>query len=444
MRYLLSAMLISFALSGLTGCSDDSAAPAPAPPPDVAAESEGQKTLMRLTGELTYQARTALQPESQAVIELRYAAPGETEADTVLARQRIDLIGRNVPVRFVLDVDPEQLQRADAYQLRAMIMEGERATWLAEPVAVSPSAAEVDLGELVLMPHREAAFSSILSCGQAQISVGYEGDDLILDVAGDQFVLLPVDTHAGARFEAEGDPATRFWSRGESALLTLRGRAYPECVPPGALPTPFVAFGNEPSWQVRMEEGELTWHRPDQNQELTAAYRISDDNSEGVTIEAGDEGSEHQLTLTANRSICYDNMTAMPYPREIEVVVNGEKLQGCGGDPARLLQGADWVVEDINGGGIIDGSRVEMVFSSNNRLAGQASCNNFSAEYELTGESLTIGDTVSTRKACVPALMEQEQRFLDMLQRVKGFRFNEKGALMLLTAEGESLTARMR
>ena len=137
-------------------------------------------------------------------------------------------------------------------------------------------------------------------------------------------------------------------------------------------------------------------------------------------------------------------MTGMPYPREVDVVIDGEQLHGCGGDPGRLLQGADWVLEDINGGGIIDGSQVELTFSNNNRLAGQASCNNFSAEYELTGESLTIGDAVSTRKACVPALMEQEQRFLDMLQRVHRFKFNDKGALVLLTAEGESLTARMR
>ncbi|QIB50624.1 META domain-containing protein [Pseudomonas sp. OIL-1] len=444
MRYLLSAMLMSVSLSMLTGCSDDSPAPAQTPPVDASPAGDEQTQMLRITGDLTYQARTALQPESQAVIELRYAAPGETEPESVLARQRIDLIGRNVPVHFVLEVDPEQLQRADAYQLRAMIMEGERATWLAEPVEIGPTAEEINLGELVLLPHREAAFSSILSCGQAQISVGYEGDDLILEVADDEYILLPVETHAGARFEAEGDPATRFWSRGNSALLTLQGKAYPECVPPGALPKPFLASGNEPAWHVRLENGELTWQRPDQDQEFTAPYQIIDDNSEGVTIEAGQEGSDHGLRLTAHRSICYDSMTAMPYPREVSLTVDGEALQGCGGDPARLLQGAEWVVEDINGGGIIDGSRVELAFLHNDRLAGQASCNNYSAEYELTTEALVVGDVISTKKACPPALMEQEHRFLDMLQRVQQFRFNEQDALVLLTAEGESLTARMR
>ena len=85
-----------------------------------------------------------------------------------------------------------------------------------------------------------------------------------------------------------------------------------------------------------------------------------------------------------------------------------------------------------------------MVFSSSDRVAGQASCNNYSAEYELTGESLNVGDAITTRKACAPALMEQEQRFIDMLQRVQRFKFNEEGALLLLTPEGESLTARMQ
>lgn len=444
MRYLLSVMLVSVSLSMLAGCSDESAAPAQAPVVEASPDGDEQNPIMRITGDLTYQARTALQPESQAVIELRYAAPGETEPQSVLARQRIDLIGRNVPVHFILEVDPKELRRADAYQLHAMIMESERATWLAEPVAIGPKAEEISLGELVLLPHREAAFSSILSCGQAQISVGYEGGDLILEVANDEYILLPVETHAGARFEAEGDPSTRFWSRGESALLTLQGKAYPECVPPGALPKPFHAFGNEPAWHVRLENGELTMQRPDQDLEFTAPYQISDDNSEDVTIEVGEEGAEHTVRLTANSSICYDSMTGMPYPREIAVVVDGEKLQGCGGDPARLLQGAEWVIEDINGGGIIDSSRVEIVFYSNDRLAGQASCNNYSAEYALTGEALVIGAAISTKKACAPALMEQEQRFLDMLQRVQRFKFNEDGALLLLTPERETLTARMQ
>lgn len=444
MRYLLPAMLVSVSLSMLAGCGDEPAAPAKAPVEEVSVDDDEQNQVMRITGDLTYQARTALQPESQAVIELRYAASGETEPTSVLARQRIDLIGRNVPVHFILEVDPKELQRADAYQLHAVIMEGERATWLAEPVAIGPKAEEINLGELVLLPHREAAFSSILSCGQAQISVGYEGGDLILEVADDEYVLLPVETHAGARFEAEGDPSTRFWSRGDSALLTLQGKAYPECVPPGALPKPFLAFGNEPSWHVRLENGELTLQRPDQSLEFTAPYQISDDNSEDVSVEVIEETSEYRVRLTASSNICYDSMTGMAYPREVTLVVDGEELEGCGGSPTRLLQGVDWIIEDINGGGIIDGSKVGVVFSSNDRLAGQASCNNYSAEYELTGESLNVGNVITTKKACAPALMEQEQRFLDMLQRVQRFKFNEQGALVLLTPEGESLTARMQ
>lgn len=444
MRYLLSAMLISVSLFLLPGCSDDPAAPAQSQPaaPDVAGGE--QKQMMRITGDLTYQARSVLQPESQAIIELRYAAQGQTEPESVLASQRIDLIGRNVPIHFALEVDPAELQRADTYQLRATIVEDDRATWLAEPIAIAPKAEDLDLGELVLLPQRSAAFSSILSCGQAQISVGYEGDDLVLGIAETEYKMLPVETHAGARFEAEGDPATRFWSRGDSALLTLDGRAYPECVPPGALPKPFLASGNEPFWHVRLDNGELTLQRLGEEVDFTAPYRISDDNSDGVTVEAGEEANGETLKMSANRAICYDNMSAMPYPRKIILQIGDQKLHGCGGDPARLLQGADWVVEDINGGGIIDNSRVELIFLSNDRMAGQASCNNFSASYELTGEALEVAEAISTRKACAPALMEQEQRFLDTLQRVRRFEFNDEGALVLLTPEGESLRARLR
>jgi membrane-bound inhibitor of C-type lysozyme len=34
---------------------------------------------------------------------------------------------------------------------------------------------------------------------------------------------------SGAKYEAEGDPATTFWSKGDKATLTIRGQALPEC-----------------------------------------------------------------------------------------------------------------------------------------------------------------------------------------------------------------------
>ncbi|WP_051150367.1 hypothetical protein [Rubellimicrobium thermophilum] len=39
----------------------------------------------------------------------------------------------------------------------------------------------------------------------------------------------------------------------------------------------------------------------------------------------------------------------MPYPETVEIATGGQTLDGCGGDPAVLLAGGEWVVESIDG-----------------------------------------------------------------------------------------------
>ena len=111
-------------------------------------------------------------------------------------------------------------------------------------------------------------------------------------------------------------------------------------------------------------------------------------------------------------------------------MVDGKQLKGCGGHPGALLQGAEWVVEDINGTGIIDSSRVTLNFSADRRISGRASSNTYTGAYTLTGETLTISKTGVTMMACAPALMRQEDLFLDILKNVRGFELAPDGALL--------------
>jgi heat shock protein HslJ len=135
-------------------------------------------------------------------------------------------------------------------------------------------------------------------------------------------------------------------------------------------------------------------------------------------------------------------MTGMPHPHAVEVVVDRRKLAGCGGDPATLLHGREWVVADINGKGIVDRSRATLDFFDDGRVAGRASCNNFTAQYTLTGETLTVSKAAGTMMACEPALMAQERLFLDVLQNVRRFDLRPDGALVLQTDDGRAITAR--
>lgn len=106
------------------------------------------------------------------------------------------------------------------------------------------------------------------------------------------------------------------------------------------------------------------------------------------------------------------------------------------------LEGAEWIVEDIGGRGIIDRSRVTLTFADG-RMAGQASCNRYNASYDNLGMGrIEIGDAAVTRMACAPALMNQEAAFLELLGAVDGYRFSETGALVLQTSDGERIVAR--
>ena len=59
---------------------------------------------------------------------------------------------------------------------------------------------------------------------------------------------------------------------------------------------------------------------------------------------AGDKS----LTVTIFNRACTDTMSGMPYPKTVVAVFGEQELKGCGGDPAELLKGGEWLVGDID------------------------------------------------------------------------------------------------
>jgi heat shock protein HslJ len=123
-------------------------------------------------------------------------------------------------------------------------------------------------------------------------------------------------------------------------------------------------------------------------------------------------------------------------------VAGGREYRGCGGDPAALLQGAAWMVEDVNGTGVVAQPRMTLAFGPDGRVAGRAACNSYTGQYALTGEGITISKTATTRMACAPALMTEEGLFLDVLGNVVRFAIGQDGALILHTRDRRTITAR--
>ncbi len=104
-----------------------------------------------------------------------------------------------------------------------------------------------------------------------------------------------------------------------------------------------------------------------------------------------------------------------------------------------MLKGPVWVAEDIDNRGVMDILQSTVAFTPEGRVQGFGGCNNFTGAYTQDGNSLSIGteggQLATTRKACPPAVMDQESRFMDALGRVSAYRI-EQGLLHLLDAEG--------
>lgn len=279
-------------------------------------------------------------------------------------------------------------------------------------------------------------------CGQLNVNVAHSGDNglLGLDYQGKRLLMKPKVSASGALYVAPGDDNTRFWSKGERATFTVKGQTYPECLQAGALEVPFEATGNEPFWHIRIENEEMRLNRPyDSGEPGAVALETAVANRHGREFSGEMNGQE--LSLKVARQLCEDNMSGAQFPAQVRLELNGEVFKGCGGDPERLFRGAEWVVEDLAGAGIIDRSRITVEFLDENRLAGMASCNRYGGQYERTAEGMSFDYLFATQMACAPALMDQEQRFLELMSDVKRATIGRHGELVLTTSEGEEIKA---
>jgi heat shock protein HslJ/membrane-bound inhibitor of C-type lysozyme len=375
-----------------------------------------------------------------AVVELR-AGAGD---GPVVAEWRRTLGGMQVPIRFEMPYGPATLDPAKHYALRAVIFTGGQPAWASDAKPVAAGTGNVEAGTLLLAPYQPLSFASTLTCGDRTATFGIgrrDGRDVPQLLVGDRrYDLREVVAASGARYEAIGDARTSVWNKGTRATVTVGGETWPECdvlrAGASAAASTLRARGNEPFWSLdigatlRLHLLATTLEGPAPDMQSRDGVRRYEGTLQGRAI-----------SVAAREQRCADTMTGMPYPLTVEMQYDGRTWRGCGGNPADLLVGPEWVVEDITGG-MVDRSRATLAFSPAGSLAGRASCNSYSTTYTLTGENLAIGKTATTRMACAPSLMQQEDRFLDILGNVRRFEISDTGALVLITADDRRITAR--
>lgn len=106
--------------------------------------------------------------------------------------------------------------------------------------------------------------------------------------------------------------------------------------------------------------------------------------------------------------------------------------------PLAGLIATSWLAEDIGGSGVLDGVQSTLSFESETRVAGSTGCNRYFGRVQLSGMTLHFETEATTRRACTPAIMDQEQRFLAVLNAASTYR-HKGDTLSLLNDAGHEL-----
>lgn len=118
---------------------------------------------------------------------------------------------------------------------------------------------------------------------------------------------------------------------------------------------------------------------------------------------------------------------------------------GCGSDGGTggQLEGVNWVLRSYDDGGSMSDLpgdvRIDALFAGG-EVSGSSGVNTYSASYELSGSSLTIGAVASTMMAGPDDAMAAEQAYLAALQRAASFEATED-MLTIYDGEGVELLA---
>ena len=115
-------------------------------------------------------------------------------------------------------------------------------------------------------------------------------------------------------------------------------------------------------------------------------------------------------------------------------------LAGAGHAKAgeQVLTGVTWYVELVADAGEVDTGQATFAIAADGRVSTTLGCNRMGGTATIDGDKIAFGPMMSTRKACAPMLMNQEQIYADQLAKVRSYVF-EDGMLVLKDESGTEL-----
>ena len=106
--------------------------------------------------------------------------------------------------------------------------------------------------------------------------------------------------------------------------------------------------------------------------------------------------------------------------------------------PSYPYEGTAWVVEDIDGNGVINFAQTRIAFADDGRVNGNGGCNTFFGSYQIAEDVVRFSPMATTQMLCEPAVFDQEVAFMNALDRVEAIRV-EEGIMYMDDAEGATI-----
>lgn len=114
------------------------------------------------------------------------------------------------------------------------------------------------------------------------------------------------------------------------------------------------------------------------------------------------------------------------------------KMAAPATEPATALYGQIWLIEYIDGIGAIAEPQATFRISEAGKAGGKGPCNSYFATATVEGHSIAIGDIGSTRMACAPDVMAEEQALFNALTRAASYRI-DAGRLTIADKDGRDI-----
>lgn len=118
-------------------------------------------------------------------------------------------------------------------------------------------------------------------------------------------------------------------------------------------------------------------------------------------------------------------------PTRVDIVLSRSSEGGAVG-----LAGTSWLLEDLAGAGVVDRVQATLEFTEPGRVVGNASCNRFFGNVEISGTTIKVGALGATKMACAEAVNNQEMKYLKALANAE--RFTLEGTILQVFVRGEA------